>query len=122
MEDRLGMARVTTPRCVECGKTGTVLVQMSDFIRWTSSKHQPLIQDCFPTLSDELREQMLTGTHPECWEKIFPPEEVEEFGGDELYPIIQGEPPHWYEPETLEAGHETEVEQILAEMPEVDDE
>jgi len=73
---KLGMARVPTPRCWECGKTGTVIVQMSDYLRWTSER-LPL-QNAFPTLSAELRQQILTGTHPECWEKMFPPEVEEE--------------------------------------------
>ena len=91
MDEKMGMARITTQRCMECGQGGTVLVQMSDYIKWMR-KDAPLIQDCFPALSRELREQILTGTHPECWEKMFPPEEEEEFGEDEVYPIHQGLP------------------------------
>jgi len=89
MDEKMGMARITTQRCMECGQTGTVLVQMSDYLEWMGGK---LIQHAFPTLSDGLREQLITGTHPECWDKMFPPEEEEEFGEDEVYPIHQGLP------------------------------
>lgn len=30
-----------------------------------------LIQDAFPDLEPELREQLMTGTHPECWLAMF---------------------------------------------------
>ena len=92
MDEKMGMARIPTPICIECGKGGTILVQMSDYLLW-QSKDRPLIQNCFPALSREQREQILTGIHPECWEKIFPPEVEEEFGEDEVFPIRQGEPP-----------------------------
>ena len=74
--EKMGMARIPTPICIECGKGGTILVQMSDYLLW-QSKNRPLIQNCFPALSREQREQILTGIHPECWEKMFPPEEEE---------------------------------------------
>lgn len=34
-----------------------------------------LIQECFPTLSADQREFILTGITPEEWAKAFPPEE-----------------------------------------------
>lgn len=77
MEDKLGMITITTPRCIECHQYGKVVVQFSDYLKF-DRPDRPLIQDCFPSLSRELREQILTGTHPECWEKMFPPEEEEE--------------------------------------------
>jgi len=36
------------------------------------------IQDAFPYLSTGEREQIMTGTHPECWEKMFPEEDEDE--------------------------------------------
>jgi hypothetical protein len=47
-----------------------------------------LAQNAFPHMSDGEREMLITGTHPECWEKLFPPEEEEleeeEAEGDDL--------------------------------------
>lgn len=39
------------------------------------SPNPPLIQDCFPNLTDEQREFILTGITPEEWNNVFPPEE-----------------------------------------------
>lgn len=33
-----------------------------------------MIQDAFPTLNADQREQLKTGTCPDCWNKIFPPD------------------------------------------------
>lgn len=30
-----------------------------------------LIQDCFPDLSPALREMLVSGTCPECWDEMF---------------------------------------------------
>jgi hypothetical protein len=34
-----------------------------------------LIQDAFPTLTVDEREMLMTGTHPDCWDSMFPEEE-----------------------------------------------
>jgi hypothetical protein len=36
------------------------------------------VQDAFPTLSPALREQIITGTHPACWDEIFGDEDEDE--------------------------------------------
>jgi len=90
------MARINTPTCQWCGTGGTVLVQMSDYLLWTS-KNPPLIQNCFPSLSAGHREQILTGTHPACWEAMFPPEEdwTEEQAEDFTKWEAAGQPEDW---------------------------
>jgi len=30
-----------------------------------------LMQEAFPNLSLEMREQLISGTHPDCWNKIW---------------------------------------------------
>lgn len=60
--------RVETRRCGMCGYRGEVEVPNSGLARWTSGT---LIQDAFPDLSAPLREQLISGTHPECWEAMF---------------------------------------------------
>jgi hypothetical protein len=37
-----------------------------------------LIQDALPDLDKALREQMMTGTHPKCWELMTQEEEDKE--------------------------------------------
>ena len=63
---------VETPKCFHCGVGGTVEVPMKGFlIRQLGG----LIQDAYPDLPAPLREQMVSGTHPQCWEEMFGPEE-----------------------------------------------
>lgn len=57
-----------TPRCRHCGKTGTVDVSLYSVKRW---KRGTLAQDAFPHLGDGAREQLISGTHPECWTELF---------------------------------------------------
>jgi hypothetical protein len=33
------------------------------------------VQDAFPKMSASLREQIITGTHPECWDQMMPKED-----------------------------------------------
>ena len=59
---------VETPTCTMCGKGGTVEVPMKGFlIRQLGG----LIQDAYPDLDLALREQLISGTHPKCWEELF---------------------------------------------------
>jgi hypothetical protein len=81
---------ITTRPCPECGKRSEVAMTIGQRALWLSP-HRPLIQNIFPDWSNDQRELLITGIHPECWAKIFPPEEEEEFGDDELYPIRQGD-------------------------------
>jgi len=37
------------------------------------------IQDSFKTMSAPLREQIITGTHPECWQAMFGQEQEETY-------------------------------------------
>jgi len=60
---------LTTPPCIRCRKTATfeVLEEQYTAVR----NNDLLIQDIFPDWPAEKREQLITGTHPECWKKIF---------------------------------------------------
>lgn len=59
---------VTTRRCSHCGMLGEIEVPNSGVVRRSNGA---LIQDAFPDLEPELREQLMTGTHPECWLAMF---------------------------------------------------
>lgn len=59
---------VETPQCGLCGKGGQVEVPMKGFlIRQLGG----LIQEAYPEMDKTLREQMISGTHPACWEKAY---------------------------------------------------
>lgn len=60
--------------CPECGRRSEVELDDVAYLVWMNGRH---VQDAFPEMSLEQRELLITGTHPECWEKIFPPEEEE---------------------------------------------
>lgn len=58
----------STKRCIHCGKTGFINVDEDELFDYLTGK---LAQDAFTSLSPEIREQIISGTHPECWNKIF---------------------------------------------------
>lgn len=57
-----------TPRCLYCGNTGIVVANRRGVMRWEAGE---LIQKALPELSAEHREQMISGFHPECFDKAF---------------------------------------------------
>jgi hypothetical protein len=59
---------VETPTCSWCSKQGTVEVPAVGFLQWNFGM---LVQDAFPDLDKALREQMTSGTHPQCWTEMF---------------------------------------------------
>ena len=66
------MIKIIT-KCPMCQKEHEVLVHESD---WNNYKQQNmLVHDAFPYLSAEDREMLVTGICPDCWNKLFPPEE-----------------------------------------------
>lgn len=62
------MVVVRTRKCLVCGLSGNVVVPDAEYRAWQDGK---LIQDAIPSLPKELREQLISGTHPECWERMF---------------------------------------------------
>ena len=53
-----------TPTCVMCSKEGFVEVSSEGYM---ARKRGALIQEAFFDLDKSLREQILSGTHPQCW-------------------------------------------------------
>lgn len=58
------------PRCLHCGQFNPILLDGSDYFRHfvQGIGHA---QDNFPYLSNEQRELLISGTHPECWKALF---------------------------------------------------
>jgi len=67
---------VKTKPCVVCGNYELWSLDRGAVERWQAGE---LIQDAFPDMSINDREIMISGTHPECWNKLFGEEE-----GDDL--------------------------------------
>ena len=64
----LDAVMVNTPSCFHCGLTGQVNVMRRDLERWQGGE---LIQRAFPEMTPDVREQMISGTHPECWDAMM---------------------------------------------------
>jgi hypothetical protein len=56
-----------TQICSICNKGGFVEVSSEGY---TARKKGALIQEAFPELDKSLREQIVSGTHPKCWESM----------------------------------------------------
>lgn len=57
-----------TPRCFHCGNKGFLELPIEEARAFANGA---LAQDAFPDLDGELREQIISGTHPECWKAMF---------------------------------------------------
>lgn len=54
-----------TPPCIVCHKTGTIKVLREHLEQYEAGTK---VQHAFPEMPAELREQIMTGTHPACWD------------------------------------------------------
>jgi hypothetical protein len=50
-----------------CGLEGAVEVPAVGFLQWNFGM---LAQEAFPNLDIALREQIISGTHPKCWDEM----------------------------------------------------
>jgi len=57
-----------TKRCVWCGQTGRIGVNAQELYAYLRGE---LAQEAFKSLTIELREQIISGTHPECWDRYM---------------------------------------------------
>lgn len=55
-----------------CEKTYTIAVPEQEYQNW---KDGMLIQDAMPSLGQDDRELLMTGTCPECWDAMMPKED-----------------------------------------------
>lgn len=58
--------------CPLCGKETIIEVEES---AWEQYEAGDLAQNCFPDLSPDKREMLISGICPECFDKAFPDEE-----------------------------------------------
>lgn len=66
---------IKTRRCLHCGDEGLLELPNEGIAKYEAGA---FVQEAFPDLPRELREQIISGTHPKCWEEMFAP-----FGDDE---------------------------------------
>ena len=59
---------VKTLKCRLCGEAGEVTVRKSDLERYREGAY---VQEAFPELPADLREQIINGTHPICFKIMF---------------------------------------------------
>jgi hypothetical protein len=55
--------------CMHCGKDTFIKITEEQYNRWINNREY--VQDIFPQLDKEQREQMISGTHPKCWNEMF---------------------------------------------------
>lgn len=58
--------------CPECGKQHFLGMTISDFRAYAAER---LADEVFPDESADVRELLITGICPECWDKLFPKDE-----------------------------------------------
>lgn len=68
-----------TRRCPVCLKTGTITVDENELFEYLRGNY---VQEAFKTLSIPLREQIISGVHPECWLELWGEERVNQNTGD----------------------------------------
>ena len=55
--------------CPECGKVIEISMTFEQYKKWKYK--EDLVQNIFPELSKEIREVLISGICPTCWEKMF---------------------------------------------------
>lgn len=60
--------KIKTRPCMKCGKASILEVKQEQFNRWRKGEH---VQNVWPEWSSDERELLITGTHPECWKRMF---------------------------------------------------
>lgn len=66
------MVTITTPTCIMCGQKGAVTVRRDQLEAYEKGA---FAQVAFPTLSAGDREMLITGTHSDCFDELFPEED-----------------------------------------------
>ena len=66
---------VKTKTCSVCDEYELWVLDRVAVEKWQEGEN---IQRAFPNMSIEDREILISGTHPACWDKLFPKEEDSE--------------------------------------------
>lgn len=68
-----------THKCPVCLKGGTIMVDETELLTYLRGEY---VQTAFKSLSIPLREQIISGVHPECWQELWGQERVNEYTAD----------------------------------------
>lgn len=55
-------------KCMVCNGDSTMTVDRESYFKWRKGM---FIQNAFPNLSADQREQLMTGTHGKCFDNMF---------------------------------------------------
>jgi hypothetical protein len=61
--------------CIHCNNETQFLMTQDDYDRWKVNGEY--IQNVFPEEPKDIREWMISGTHPKCWDEMFPEEDLD---------------------------------------------
>jgi hypothetical protein len=67
------MAVIKTRPCLVCGLSGEVEVTDEELLAYNSKSGY--VQNILPRLTDGEREMLISGTHSECFDALFPADE-----------------------------------------------
>jgi hypothetical protein len=67
-------AVVETSPCLVCDKTTTMSLPLANVMSYLSGAY---VQDTFRSFDADKRELIKTGTHPACWDTLFPDDDDE---------------------------------------------
>lgn len=59
---------ILTKKCPYCGCQSEIDVDQIQYQNWENGM---LAQMAFPTMDKEIREVLISGTHPDCWNELF---------------------------------------------------
>ncbi len=59
---------ILTKPCGYCGCQSELEVDQQQYENW---KNGMLAQNAFPDMDKEVREMLISGTHPDCWNELF---------------------------------------------------
>lgn len=68
------MDEIVEINCRWCGQGVGLVASQLEWDMWFSPD-RPMVQRCFPTMSAENREMLVSGTCPKCWDSMFGGEE-----------------------------------------------
>lgn len=66
------IVELTTRPCSWCNKDSIIYLDAASYLNYSNGAP---IQDAFPFLSPDERELIISGTHPKCWDEMFPSED-----------------------------------------------
>lgn len=68
-----------TRKCPVCLKGGTIMVDEHELLTYLRGEY---VQQAFKSLTIPLREQIISGVHPECWQELWGQERVNQYADD----------------------------------------